>query len=95
MVERARIILAYLDGKEIQQVARDLSVSVVTVAKWRSRFALFGARGLQDGLRPGKPPKYGIEFRNRFLKLLEGAIVSISDACNAFSAYVPEGAAAR
>ena len=44
---------------------------VVTVAKWRSRFALFGVRGLQDGLRPGKPPKYGSEFRNRLLELLE------------------------
>ena len=29
-VERARIILARLDGKEIQQVARDLGVSVPT-----------------------------------------------------------------
>jgi len=71
MVERARIILACLEGKEIQQVAKELRVSVVTVAKWRSRFALFGVRGLQDNLRPGKPPKYGREFRDRLLKLLE------------------------
>ena len=71
MVERARIILACLDGKEIQQVAKELRVSLVTVAKWRSRFALFGVRGLQDNLRPGKPPKYGTEFRDRLLKLLE------------------------
>jgi len=71
MVERARIILACLDGKEIQQVARELRLSVVTVSRWRSRFALFGVRGLQDGLRPGKPPKYGSEFRGRVLKLLE------------------------
>ena len=34
-VERARIILASLEGKEIQQVARELKVSVPTVSKWR------------------------------------------------------------
>jgi transposase len=71
MVERARIILACLDGKEMQRVAKEFWVSVVTVSKWRSRFALFGVRGLQDNLRPGKPPQYGTEFRDRVLKLLE------------------------
>jgi len=55
MVERARVILACLEGKEIQQVARELRVSVVAVSRWRSRFALFGIRGLQDGQRPGNP----------------------------------------
>jgi transposase len=45
MVERARIILACLEGKETGQVANELRVSVVTVSKWRSRFALFGIRG--------------------------------------------------
>jgi hypothetical protein len=39
-VERARIILASLEGKEIQQVARELKVSVPTVSKWRQRFSL-------------------------------------------------------
>lgn len=71
MVERARIILSCLEGKELQQVAKELRVSVVTVSKWRSRFALFGVRGLQDHLRPGKPAKYGRAFRDRVLKLLE------------------------
>jgi transposase-like protein len=46
--ERARIILACVDGKEIQQVARELGVSVPTVTKWRRRFALWGLRGLDD-----------------------------------------------
>ena len=39
-VERAKIILACLAGKEIQQVARELEVSIPTVTKWRKRFAL-------------------------------------------------------
>ena len=44
-VERARIILANLKGKEIQQVAREMRVSVATVSKWRQRFSLWGTRG--------------------------------------------------
>jgi len=39
VVERARIILACREGKEIQQVARELKVSVPSVAKWRQRFS--------------------------------------------------------
>src|SRR5438045_5945117 len=54
-VERARIILACLEDKKIQQVARELGVSIPTVTKWRKRFALFGTRGLRDQPRPGKP----------------------------------------
>jgi transposase len=70
-VERARIILACLEGKEIQQVAQELSVSVPTVSKWRRRFALWGLRGLRDHLRSGKPATYDAAFRNRVLALLE------------------------
>lgn len=70
-VERAKIILACLEGKQIQQVARELGVSLPTVAKWRQRFALWGLRGLQDQLRPGKPIKYDTAFRKRVLALLE------------------------
>src|SRR6266568_49566 len=70
-VERARIILVCLEGKEIQQVAQELRVSVPTVSKWRQRFALWGLRGLRDQHRPGKPVRYGIAFRNRVLALLE------------------------
>jgi transposase len=71
LVERARIILASLEGKEIQQVARALGVSVPTVDKWRRRFSLFGLRGLWDEPRSGKPTKYDATFRNRVLALLE------------------------
>jgi len=70
-VERAKIILACLEGKEIQQVARELKVSIPTVAKWRTRFALWGLRGLRDLERPGKPVTYDAAFRNRVLALLE------------------------
>jgi transposase len=70
-VERARIILACLEGKEIQQVAGELRVSIPTVTKWRRRFSLWGLRGLWDQPRSGKPPKYDAAFRDRVLALLE------------------------
>ena len=54
-VLRARIMLACLEGKEMQQVARERKVSVPSVSKWRQRFALWGVRGLRDRARPGKP----------------------------------------
>jgi len=70
-VERARIVLARLEGKEIQQVARELRVSIPTVTRWSERFAMFGLKGLRDAPRSGKPPKYDAAFRNRVLALLE------------------------
>jgi transposase len=70
-VERARIILACLEGKEIQQVAQELGVSLATVSKWRRRFALWGLRGLRDQPRPGKPVTYDAAFRKRVLTTLE------------------------
>jgi transposase len=71
MVERARLVLACLEGKEIQQVAREMGMSIPTVSKWRKRFAREGLRGLRDRPRPGKPPLYGAAFRDRVLALLE------------------------
>lgn len=70
-VERARIVLACLDGKEIQQVARELGVSIPTVSKWRARFSQQGMKGLRDRPRSGKPARYGTPFRDRVLALLE------------------------
>src|SRR5664279_1974029 len=71
MVERARIVLACLEGKEIQQVARETGASVPTISKWRKRFAQDGVRGLRDQPRSGKPPTYDAAFRDRVLALLE------------------------
>lgn len=73
MVERARIILACLDGKEIQQVARATGASIPTVSKWRRRFAQAGLPGLRDRPRSGKPATYDAAFRDRVLGLIEQA----------------------
>jgi transposase len=70
-VERARIVLACLEGKQIQQVARERKVSIPTVSKWRKRFALWGLRGLRDLPRSGKPVTYDAAFRDRVLAVLE------------------------
>ena len=51
MVERAKIVLARVAGREIRRVARDLGVSVPTVTKWCKRFSLRGIKGLRDDLR--------------------------------------------
>jgi transposase len=71
MAERARIVLACLEGKEIQQVASETGASIPTVSKWRRRFAQDGVKGLGDRPRSGKPPVYGAAFRDRVLALLE------------------------
>src|ERR1019366_8990626 len=71
MVERARIVLACLQGKEIQQVARETGASIPTVSKWRRRFAQDGVRALLDRPLSGNPPTYDATFRGRVLALLE------------------------
>jgi len=70
MVERACIVLACVEGKEIQQVARETGASIPTVSKWRKRFAQAGLAGLRDQPRSGKPPTYDAGFRDRVLALL-------------------------
>ena len=71
IVERARIVLACLEGKEIQQVAQETGASVPTVSKWRRRFAAEGLKGLGDRARSGKPATYDAAFRDRVLATLE------------------------
>ena len=71
IAQRARIVLACLEGMENQDVSRDFGVSVPTVSKWRKRFARHGLKGLQDSHRSGKPISYGVEFRNRLLAQIE------------------------
>jgi transposase len=71
LVERAKIVLACLDGKRNDEVSRELGVRPNTVGLWRKRFAAGGVAGLHDQPRPGKKPKYGEELRRRILRQLE------------------------
>ena len=70
VLERAKIVLARVNGKEIQQVAHEMKVSTPTVTMWCRRFSLKGVRGLRDAPRTGKPPRYGKAFRDSVLNLL-------------------------
>ena len=71
LVERAKIVLACLDGKRNDEVSRELGVRPNTVGLWRKRFAARGIAGLHDQPRPGKKPKYGEELRRCILRQLE------------------------
>ena len=70
-VERARIVLGSLDGKRVEQIARECHTRPNTVIKWRQRVAKGGLAGLADAPRPGAKPVYGADFRNRVLATLE------------------------
>jgi transposase len=70
VIERAKIVLSRVNGKPIQQVAREMKVSIPTVTMWCKRFLLKGVRGLRDDPRPGKPATYGKAFRDSVLNLL-------------------------
>jgi transposase len=71
LVERAKIVLACLEGKRNDAVGRELGVRPNTVGLWRQRFAAAGLAGLRDRVRPGKTPKYGADLRLRVLRQLE------------------------
>lgn len=71
MVERARIILGCLVGKQVQEVARQCHTRPNTVIKWRQRFVMQGLKGLLDAARPGAKRIYDAAFRNRVLATLE------------------------
>ena len=71
LVERAKIVLACLEGKRNDAVGCELGVRPNTVGLWRRRFAAAGLVGLRDRVRPGKTPKYGADLRLRVLRQLE------------------------
>jgi transposase len=71
LVERAQIVVACLRGEPLKEIVKRLGVTPNAVITWRQRFADRGIAGLKDQPRSGKPKRYGVEFRNRVLKLLE------------------------
>jgi transposase len=55
LAERARVVLACGEGLTNAAVASWCGVSVMTVSKWRARFAEHRLAGLVDASRPGRP----------------------------------------
>jgi transposase len=72
LVTRARIVLRSADGVAIEHVAREVGVAVMTVKLWRRRYAESGLSGLADAPRPGHPPTFGREDRDRLMALTLG-----------------------
>ncbi|MEO5341515.1 MAG: helix-turn-helix domain-containing protein [Magnetococcus sp. MYC-9] len=71
LVERAKMVLACLRGRPLQETALGLKTSINTVTAWRNRFVQSGLFGLMDMPRSGRPLHYNTEFRTTVLQLLE------------------------
>jgi transposase len=71
-VARARIVLRSAEGGPIDGIAAELGVAVMTVKLWRRRYAEAGVAGLTDAPRPGHPPTYTREDRDRLVALTMG-----------------------
>lgn len=53
---RARIILLRSRGQKLEEVAKQVGVSVNSVCKWSSRFEALGIEGLEDAAGRGRKP---------------------------------------
>ena len=59
LVERARIVLAAVEGLKGLEIADRVGCSEPTVVKWRGRYARDGLDGLRDAPRSGPPLTHG------------------------------------
>ena len=57
-VERARVVLAALDGQLVEEIAAQQHLSRNTVYLWVHRFEQRGLAGLEDHTRSGRPRTY-------------------------------------
>jgi transposase len=71
-VTRARIVLRSADGVPIEGIAGELGVAIMTVKLWRRRYASAGLASLADAPRPGHPPTYTRDDRDRLVALTMG-----------------------
>jgi len=60
-VERARVVLAALDGELVEQIAAQQRLSRNTVYMWLHRFEERGLAGVEDRTRSGRPRTYPSE----------------------------------
>jgi len=60
-VERARVVLAALEGAGVEEIAVRLHLARGTVYLWQHRFEARGIGGLEDQPRGGRPPTYSRE----------------------------------
>jgi transposase len=67
-VMRSRIILKLYEGKNYDQVQKELSVGREAVAKWKSRYLSSGLAGLKDRSGRGKKPVYKADDKARIVQ---------------------------
>lgn len=73
VASRAKILLAFLDGMPVEEIAEQFGVSRSMIFRWRARFEKEGLAGLRDKPRTGKPPKYDEDFEKRVFAMLDQA----------------------
>jgi transposase len=71
-VMRTRVVLCAAEGRPNQRIAAELGVALMTVKMWRRRYAEAGLAGLVDAPRPGHPPTFDREDRDRVQALAMG-----------------------
>ena len=69
LVQRARIVLRAAEGTPNRRIAAEVGVAPMTVLLWRERYERAGLAGLADEARPGRPPTYGRDERDRVIAL--------------------------
>jgi transposase len=57
-VERARVVLAALEGRQVEEIAAEQHLARNTVYLWLHRFEERGVAGLEDRTRSGRPRTY-------------------------------------
>jgi transposase len=57
LAQRARIVLLAADGAGTSEIVTRTGLSKPTVIAWKKRYAAEGIGGLEDRLKPGRPPQ--------------------------------------
>jgi transposase len=74
LVDRARIIWLARDGASTKSVAQGLSLTSLTVSKWKRRYRVAGIAGLYDLARPGQPRKLSAAQRDEIIRYTRRAV---------------------
>jgi len=68
-IQRVNVILLASNGLNNKEIANKVSLSVVAVSHWRTRYAKIGIEGLNDLPRSGKPCIYGHDDRLKIVNV--------------------------
>lgn len=71
IAQRAKIIIACINGETVQSIVERLHTSPATVNRWKGRFIERGLRGIEDRPRSGRPTLIDVEFKKAVLQKLE------------------------